>query len=451
MIERILIANRGEIAVRIIRTCKSMGIETVAIYSTADEDALHVQYATQSVCVGEPKLEDSYLNMQRILSAACLTGCDAIHPGFGFLSENPEFARLTVECGLIFIGPDADIIELMGNKARARETMIAAGVPVVPGSKGVVEEFEAHQTALRIGFPVLIKARSGGGGRGMRIAASENTFVDAYRAARTEAKAAFGDDGVYIEKVVENPKHIEVQLLCDHHGKVLHLFERDCSLQRRNQKVVEESPCSVLPAKIRKDLLAAAVKACHYVGYNSVGTIEFLWDGNDHFYFMEMNTRIQVEHTISEMITGIDLIREQIRVADGRPLKLDQEDIRINGHAIECRINAEDVNAGFAPRPGTIEFLNLPGGQGVRVDTAIYNNYRIPPHYDSMMLKLIVHGENRLMAIRKMRTALEELIIEGVPNNIEFLYVLMHEGGFLRGNYDTGFIETFIKEYRRND
>lgn len=450
MIERILIANRGEIAVRIIRTCKSMGIETVAIYSTADKDALHVQYANRAICVGGPRPDESYLNMQRILSAACLTGCDAIHPGFGFLSENAEFAHLTEECGLIWIGPDADIINLMGNKAKAKETMVAAGVPVVPGSDGIVEEDEAVAVAAEIGYPVLIKARSGGGGRGMRLAERPEDFLDAYRAARSEAQAAFGDDGVYVEKVVLNPKHIEVQLLGDQFGNVIHLYERDCSLQRRNQKIVEEAPCAILPQEVRERLFADAVKACQHVGYNSAGTIEFLWDGGENYYFMEMNTRIQVEHTITEMITGVDLIREQIRVADGRPLRLSQEDIVLNGHAIECRINAEDVAQGFAPRPGTISFLNLPGGQGVRVDTAIYNGYTIPPYYDSMVMKLIVHGDNRLSAIRKMRAALEELIIEGVPTNVEFLYVLMYEGGFLRGNYDTSFIDQYSEEYRVN-
>ena len=450
MIERILIANRGEIAVRIIRTCKEMGIETVAIYSTADKDALHVQYATKAVCIGGPRSDESYLNMQRILSAACLTGCDAIHPGFGFLSENPAFARLVEQCGLIFIGPDADVIEMMGNKARAKETMIEAGVPVIPGSRGVVELDEAFQVARAIGFPVLIKARSGGGGRGMRVAEAEEDFIDAYTTARAEARTAFGDDGVYVEKVVQSAKHIEVQLLADHYGNVLHLFERDCSLQRRNQKIVEETPCCCLPEKIREAMTADAVKASRYVGYNSVGTIEFLWDGAERYYFMEMNTRIQVEHTISEMITGIDLIKQQIRIADKKKCNLKQEDIRCLGHAIECRINAEDVSADFAPRPGHISFLNLPGGRGVRVDTAIYNGYDIPPYYDSMILKCITNGESRLEAIKKMRIALEELIVEGVPNNVEFLYVLMHEPEFIKGRFDTGYVDTFVQELKDN-
>lgn len=450
MIERILIANRGEIAVRIIRTCKEMGIETVAIYSTADKDALHVQYATKAVCIGGPKSDESYLNMQRILSAACLTGCDAIHPGFGFLSENPTFARLTEQCGLIFIGPDADVIEMMGNKARAKETMIDAGVPVIPGSRGVVELEDAILTASQIGYPVLIKARSGGGGRGMRIAEDEDSFVDAYTTAKSEARVAFGDDGVYVEKVVRNAKHIEVQLLADHFGNVLHLYERDCSLQRRNQKIVEEAPCVCLPDNLREDMTAAAVKACKHVGYNSVGTIEFLWDGGDSYYFMEMNTRIQVEHTITEMVTGIDLIKQQIRVADGKKCTLKQENIKCLGHAVECRINAEDVKADFAPRPGHIDFLNLPGGRGIRVDTAIYNGYTIPPYYDSMIMKCIAYGDSRLEAIKKMRTALEELIIDGVPNNVEFLYVLMHEPEFIKGRFDTGYVDTFVQEIKEN-
>ncbi len=450
MIERILIANRGEIAVRIIRTCKEMGIETVAVYSTADKDALHVQYATQAVCIGGPRTEESYLNMQRILTAACLTGCDAIHPGFGFLSENPEFARLTEQCGLIFIGPDADVIEMMGNKARAKETMIAAGVPVIPGSRGVVEAEEALQVAKEVGFPVLIKARSGGGGRGMRIASSEDEFMDAYATARSEAKAAFGDDGVYVEKVVQQAKHIEVQLMADQYGNVRHLYERDCSLQRRNQKIVEEAPCVRLPDTVRSRMLESAVKACEYVGYNSVGTIEFLWDGGDNYYFMEMNTRIQVEHTISEMVTGIDLIKQQILSASGQHMRIAQEDIHLNGHAIECRINAEDVNADFAPRPGHIDFLNLPGGRGIRIDTAIYNGYTIPPYYDSMIMKVISFGASRLEAIKKMRTALEELIIEGVPNNVEFLYLLMYDPEFIRGRFNTGYVDTFVQELKEN-
>ena len=450
MIKRILVANRGEIAVRIIRTCKAMGIETVAVYSTIDKEALHVQYATKAVCIGEGRPEKSYLNMERILNAACLTGCDAVHPGFGFLSENPEFARLTLQCGLIFIGPSPEVIELMGNKARARETMIAAGVPVIPGSQGVVSEEEALGVAKTVGFPVLIKARSGGGGRGMRRAEREDEFIQAYRTARAEAQAAFGDDGVYVEKVVEGAKHIEVQLLADHFGKVLHLYDRDCSCQRRNQKIVEEAPCFCLPETVRQAMCADAVKACKSVGYDSVGTIEFLWDGAERYYFMEMNTRIQVEHTVTEEITGVDLIRQQILIADHRPCALEQADIHCTGHAIECRINAEDVNADFAPRPGRIAFLNLPGGPGIRVDTAVYNGYTVPPCYDAMMIKCVARGKNRLEAIRRMRTALEELIVDGVPNNAEFLYVLMHEPAFIKGHFDTKYIDTFVQELKDN-
>lgn len=451
MIKRLLIANRGEIAVRIIRTCKQMGIESVAIYSTADEEALHVQLADYAICVGGPRPGDSYLHMKNIVSAACMTGCDAIHPGFGFLSENAKFARLVQQCGLIFVGPNPGVIESMGDKANAREQMMKAGVPVVPGSKSCIEDVEtALSVAEEIGYPVLIKASNGGGGRGMRLAYSAEDLPQAYETARGEAKINFGDDDVYIEKYIIEPKHVEVQLMCDQHGNALHLYERDCSMQRRNQKLLEEAPCHTLPNEIREQLLADAIKACIAVGYDSVGTIEFLLDKRGTYYFMEMNTRIQVEHTISEMITGIDLIKQQIRIADGMKLTMKQADIPLLGHAVECRINAENIKREFAPSPGKIKFINFPGGRNVRIDSAVYNGYVISPYYDSMIMKVITYGSNRLEAIKIMRCALEELIIEGVETNIEFQYLLLHHATFVSGRYDTGFMETFIKELKED-
>lgn len=451
MIKRLLIANRGEIAVRILRTCKQMGIETVAIYSSADEDALHVQLADYAVCVGGPRSSDSYLHMKNIVSAACMTGCDAIHPGFGFLSENAKFARLVMQCGLIFVGPSPDVIEAMGDKSNARKQMIEAGVPVVPGSKECISDVRtALQLADEIGYPVLIKASSGGGGRGMRLAYSREDLPQAYETARSEAKIAFGDDDVYLEKYIVEPKHVEVQLMADHYGTVLHLYERDCSCQRRNQKLLEEAPCHTLDPAIREKLLQDAIKACQAVHYDSVGTIEFLVDNRGTYYFMEMNTRIQVEHTISEMITGIDLIRQQIRIADGAKLSMTQADIPCLGHAIECRINAENIKKEFAPSPGKISFINFPGGRNVRIDTAVYNGYVISPYYDSMILKLITFAPNRLECIKIMRSALEELIIEGVETNIEFQYLLLHHPTFVSGRYDTSFMESFIKELKED-
>lgn len=451
MIKRLLIANRGEIAVRIIRTCKQMGIETVAVYSTADEEALHVQLADYAVCIGGPRSSQSYLNMKNIVSAACMTACDAIHPGFGFLSENAKFARLVMQCGLIFVGPRPEVIEAMGDKANARDAMIQAGVPVVPGSKACIERVEdAFPVASKLGYPVLIKAANGGGGRGMRLAYSEDDLANAYEAARSEAKIAFGDDDVYMEKYIVEPKHIEVQLMADKHGNVLHLYERDCSAQRRNQKLVEEAPCHSLDQQIRQHMFEDAIKACKAVTYDSVGTIEFLLDNRGNYYFMEMNTRIQVEHTISEMITGIDLIKQQIRIADGMKLSMTQEEIPCLGHAIECRINAENCKQDFAPSPGKISFINFPGGRNVRVDTAVYNGYTISPYYDSMILKLITFAPTRLECIKAMRASLEELIIEGVETNTEFQYILMHHPVFVGGRYDTAFMETFIKELKED-
>ena len=452
MIKKILIANRGEIAVRIIRSCKDMGIETVAVYSTADADALHVQLADEAVCIGANSAKDSYLNTNNVLTAALLTGSDAIHPGFGFLSENAAFARLVEDCGLTFIGPNSDVIELMGNKINARRKMIEAGVPVIPGSVGAIESIEEGiNIAKQIGYPLMIKAAAGGGGRGIRIVNDDSQFRAVFDTLRQEAKNNFGDDTVYIEKMFTDPKHIEVQILADKHGTVLHLFERDCSFQRRHQKVIEEAPCHMLSNEQRLRICEDAVKVAQAVGYDSVGTVEFLFDHHQNHYFMEMNTRIQVEHPITEMITGVDLIRHMIRSAEDVKLPMKQEDIVIRGHAIECRINAEDMRRDFAPSGGKIEFYHPPGGKDVRIDSAIYNGYVIPPFYDSMILKLITYGETRLAAIKKMRSALEELIIDGVTTNIEFHYMTLHHSTFIEGKYTTGFAQEWIKELKERE
>lgn len=452
MIKKILIANRGEIAVRIIRSCKDMGIETVAVYSTADADALHVQLADEAVCIGAPPAKDSYLNTNNVLSAALLTGSDAIHPGFGFLSENAAFARLVEDCGLIFIGPNSDVIELMGNKINARRKMIEAGVPVIPGSVGAIESVdEGISIAKTIGYPLMIKAAAGGGGRGIRIVNDDAQFRAVFDTLRQEAKNNFGDDTVYIERMFVDPKHIEVQILADKHGTVLHLFERDCSFQRRHQKVIEEAPCHMLSNEQRIRICEDAVKVAQAVGYDSVGTVEFLFDQHQNHYFMEMNTRIQVEHPITEMITGVDLIRNMIRSAENVKLPMAQEDIVIRGHAIECRINAEDMRRDFAPSGGKIDFYHPPGGKDVRIDSAIYNGYVIPPFYDSMIMKLITYGDTRLAAIKKMRSALEELIIDGVTTNIEFHYMTMHHSTFIEGKYTTGFAQEWIKELKERE
>lgn len=451
MIKKILIANRGEIAVRIIRTCKEMGIRTVAVYSTADKEALHVQLAHEAVCIGKPRPADSYLNMNAILQAACSTGCDAIHPGFGFLSENPQFAALVEQCGLIFIGPRPDVIEKLGNKSMARAMMLEAGVPVVPGSKQIIHSVEEGlELAKEITYPLIIKAANGGGGRGMRIVRSEDEFEHNFYSAKSEAKACFGDDDVYMEKYIENPKHVEVQVLCDEYGNCLHLFERDCSFQRRNQKMIEEAPCHALDDTIRQNMFEDALKACRYVGYTSAGTIEFLLSSDGKYYFMEMNTRIQVEHPITEQICGIDIIKQQIKITDHQRLNLKQEDIKANGYALECRINAEDIRRDFAPSPGVIKFMNLPCGRGVRVETAVYNGYSIPPFYDSMIAKIITFAPTRLECIKKMRIALEELIIDGVETNVEFHYLVMHQREFIEGTYDTGYAQRFIEELKQN-
>ena len=441
MIEKILIANRGEIAVRIIRACREMGIETVAVYSEADREALHTQLADEAVCIGPAASAESYLSMERILSAAIVTGADAIHPGFGFLSENSKFAQLCKTCGLTFIGPSPEVIERLGNKSIAKKTMEEAGVPVIPGNSTSVYTVEdGLKHAREAGYPVMIKAALGGGGKGMRTAFSQEEFENSFHMAQTEARNAFGDDAMYIEHFVERPRHIEFQILADDYGNVVHLGERDCSIQRNHQKLIEESPSPALSPKLREKMGEAAVKAAKAAGYTNAGTIEFLLEPNGAFYFMEMNTRIQVEHPVTEWVTGLDLVKEQIRIASGEKLQITQEDIVLKGHAIECRINAEDPKHNFCPSPGTITDLYLPGGKGVRGDTAIYSGYEIPPYYDSMLAKLIVHGENRQEAILKMRSALGEVIIEGIQTNVDYQYEILHHPDFVEGTIDIEFI-----------
>ena len=439
MFQKVLIANRGEIAVRIIRACKQMGIETVAIYSEADKESLHVQIADESVCVGGVRSNESYLNMENIISAAINTRAEAIHPGFGFLSENSEFSDLCKSCGITFIGPSGEVIDKMGNKSKAREIMIAAGVPVVPGSDGKVNDItHAKEVAIKIGFPVLIKASAGGGGRGMRVASTVSEFNTAYETAKSEARIAFGDDTMYLEKFVINPKHIEFQILADKYGNVVHLGERDCSIQRRNQKVVEEAP-SLINKELRDEMGKAAIMAAKTVNYENARTLEFLVSG-DKFYFIEMNTRVQVEHPVTEMVTGVDIIKEQIKIAAGEKLSVSQEDVTLKGHSIEVRINAEDPKHDFRPSPGTISLLHVPSGHGVRFDSFIYSGYAIPPYYDSMLGKVIVHAENRTEAIMKMRATLEELVVDGVKTNLDFCYMILNDREYFNGEFDTGFI-----------
>jgi len=441
MFKKILIANRGEIAVRIIRACREMGIQTVAVYSEADRDAIHTDLADEAVCIGSPKPKDSYLNEKNIISAAVLTGAEAIHPGFGFLSENSKFAEMCKECNIVFIGPDAEVINKMGNKSNARKIMANAGVPIIRGSEGVVkDEIDGLKIADDIGYPVMIKASAGGGGRGIRIVRNREDFINEFRTAKSEAKIAFGDDDMYIEKFVENPRHVEFQILSDNYGNTVYLGERDCSIQRRNQKILEEAPCPIMTEKLRRNMGNAAVRAARAVNYKNAGTIEFLLDKEFNFYFMEMNTRIQVEHPITEMVTGIDLVKEQIKIASGEKLEISQDDIKIQGHSIECRINAEDPARGFMPSPGIIELVHMPGGLGVRLDGAIYQGYKIPPNYDSMLAKLIVYGKTRNEAINRMRRALGEFIVEGVKTNIEFHYNILNNDKFLSSDIDTGFI-----------
>lgn len=448
MFRKILIANRGEIAVRIIRACREMGIITVAVYSDVDKEALHTQLADEAVCIGSAKSKDSYLNIQNIISATVLTGAEAIHPGFGFLAENSKFASICKECNIKFIGPESESMELMGNKAKAREIMKKANVPVVPGFEGIIRNEEhALSIAKDIGFPLMIKASSGGGGKGIRIVRKEEEFLSAYNMAKAEAKACFGDDSIYIERFIENPHHIEFQILGDEYGNIVHLGERDCSIQRKNQKVLEEAPSLLLTEALRKEMGVVAVKAAKAVNYKNAGTIEFLVDDEGNYYFMEMNTRIQVEHPITEMVTGIDLIKEQVKIASGERLNFSQEDIEIKGHAIECRINAEDPSEDFKPCPGKIEQLNIPGGPGVRLDSAVYQGYTILPFYDSMIGKLIVYGKDREEAIMKMKRALGEFVIEGPKNNIDFQFEIVNSEGFESGNYNTGFLkEKLVKD-----
>lgn len=441
MIHKILVANRGEIAVRIIRACREMGIKTVAVYSTADREALHTQLADEAICIGPAASADSYLNMERILSATILTKADAIHPGFGFLSENSKFADMCEKCNIIFIGPGADIIERMGNKSEARKTMMEAGVPVTPGTKEPVFEAEkAMELADNMGYPVIIKASSGGGGKGMRVAESHEDFLINFETAQRESVAAFGDNTMYLEKYIQSPRHIEFQILADKYGNVVHLGERDCSIQRNHQKVIEESPSMAIDDKLRKKMGDVAVKAAKAAHYENAGTIEFLLDKNGEFYFMEMNTRIQVEHPVTEWVTGIDLIKEQIRIADGQRLSFTQEDVKLTGHAIECRINAENPEKNFRPCPGTITDMYLPGGKGVRIDSAIYSGYTVPPYYDNMLAKLIVFAKNRTEAIRKMQSALGEVIIEGIDTNVDYQYDILHDSKYQAGDFDIEFI-----------
>jgi acetyl-CoA carboxylase biotin carboxylase subunit len=443
MIEKVLIANRGEIALRIHRACKEMGVATVAVHSTADADAMHVRLADESVCIGPPPASQSYLNIPALLSAATITGADAIHPGYGFLSENARFAQMVEEHGFVFIGPSPDHIRLMGDKIAAKETMKRLGVPVVPGSDGPVRtKEEAIAAAEKIGYPVLIKAAAGGGGKGMKVVRDRDGLVEAWSVARREAQMNFGDDAVYMEKYLERPRHIEIQVFADNHGEVIHLGERDCSLQRKHQKVLEEAPSPALNAEARRRIGDRVVEALKELGYRSAGTIEFLYEDGE-FYFIEMNTRIQVEHPVTEMVTGLDLVREQIRVATGAPLGLRQEDIRFNGHAIECRINAENPFT-FAPSPGRVRQYHPPGGLGVRVDSALYAGYQIPPYYDSLVGKLIVHGNSRNECLMRLRRSLAEYVIEGIETTIPLHQHLMAETDFINGDYDIHWLERYL-------
>ena len=442
MMKKILIANRGEIAVRIIRACREMGIETVAVYSEADKDALHTQLADEAVCIGPAPSSESYLSMDRIISATIITGADAIHPGFGFLSENSKFAELCEQCNITFIGPGSDVIARLGNKQEARNTMTAAGVPVIPGSTEPIYDADTGAgIAAQIGYPVIVKAALGGGGKGMRVAETPEDFLQAFQTAQKETQMAFGDNTMYIEHFVQQPRHIEFQILADSQGHVIHLGERDCSIQRNHQKMIEESPSVALDENLRRKMGDAAVKAAKAAGYVNAGTIEFLLEKSGNFYFMEMNTRIQVEHPVTEWVTGIDLIKEQIRIASGRPLSYTQDEIQLSGHAIECRINAENPAKGFRPSPGTITDMYLPGGKGIRIDSAIYSGYTIPPFYDSMVAKLIVWAKNRKEAIRKMQSALGEVIIEGIDTNVDYQYEILGHPDYQAGNIDIEFIE----------
>lgn len=442
MLKKVLIANRGEIAVRAIRACREMGIATVAVYSEIDKESLHIKLADEAVCIGPAKSGLSYLNVKNILEAACLTNADSVYPGFGFLSESSTFAKMCTEVGLKFIGPSHELIDLMGNKSKAKETMKKAGVPVVPGSDGLIKDLEqAKKVANQIKYPVIIKASAGGGGKGIRIAYSEDELIKSYDIVKQEAKISFNDDSIYIEKFIENPRHVEVQILADEHGNAVYLGERDCSVQRRNQKVLEETPSMAIDDKLRKKMGEIAVKAVKSIGYSNAGTIEFLVDKNKNFYFMEMNTRIQVEHPVTEMVTGIDIVKEQIKIASGEKLSIPQKDIKVSGHSLECRINAENPDKNFMPCPGKIVGLHIPGGNGIRVDTAVYAGYTVPQTYDSMIAKVIVHGKDRNESIAKMKSALGEFVIEGIDTNIDFLYRILENEKFVGNEYDTSFVK----------
>ena len=450
MIEKLLIANRGEIALRILRACREMGIQTVAVHSTADANAMHVRLADESVCIGPPAARDSYLNMSAILSAASITGADAIHPGYGFLSENADFAEMVEEHGIAFVGPSAQHIRLMGDKIAAKKAAKDSGIPVVPGSDGEVLNFEdAKRWAAKIGYPVLIKASAGGGGRGMKVAKTEDELHDAFDMARNEAEAAFGNGAVYMERYLDRPRHIEVQVLADSEGNVVHLGERDCSLQRRHQKVLEEAPSPALNADERAKIGKTVADAVRKLGYRSAGTVEFLYE-NGEFFFIEMNTRLQVEHPVTEAVTGLDLVREMIRIAEGHPLSFTQEEVRFNGHAIECRINAEDPFT-FTPSPGTVNEYHAPGGLGVRVDSGLYSGYRVPPHYDSMIAKLIVHGRNRDECLMRLRRALLEFVIDGIKTTVPLHQKLIENDEFINGAYDIHWMEEYLRKLDQND
>lgn len=442
MFNKILIANRGEIAVRIIHACRELSIPTVAVYSTADKGALHVQIADEAVCIGPPATQDSYLNMQSLLAACEVTGADAIHPGFGFLSENSVFAQMCGVCGVKFIGPTPESMDLMGDKANAKKTMQEAGVPVVPGSDGIINDLdEAKDLAREIGYPVMVKATAGGGGRGIRRVDKEEDLESSITAAKSEAKSFFGDDGVYIEKFIVNPRHVEVQLLADDYGEVIHLGERDCSMQRRNQKMIEETPSPAVDESLRRKMGKAAVLAAKACNYTSAGTVEFLLADAGRFYFMEMNTRVQVEHGITELVTGIDIVKTQIKIAAGKPLEISQRDVEIKGHSIECRINAETPEKDFRPSPGEIKGLYMPCGNGIRLDSSVYSGYKITPYYDSMIAKVMSYAPTREEAIAKMKWALAEFIVEGIDTNIDFQLNLLREKDFEDGNIDIGFLQ----------
>lgn len=451
MFRKVLIANRGEIAVRIIRALREMGIESVAVYSETDRESLHVQLADEAICIGPANPADSYLNMERIISATITSGAEAIHPGFGFLSENAQFVEMCEKCNIKMIGPSSEVISKMGNKSEARNTMIAAGIPVIPGTDCIIyEKEEGKEFADKAGYPVIIKAVLGGGGKGMRIAWNSEEFLEKFETAQMESKNAFGDNGMYIEKYIQNPRHIEFQIVADKYGNVVHLGERDCTIQRNHQKMIEESPSVAIGEELRKKMGETAVVAAKAANYENAGTVEFLLDHDNQYYFMEMNTRIQVEHPITEMVTGIDLVKEQILIAQGQELSFTQEDVAITGHSIECRINAENPKKNFMPCPGKINNIHIPGGNGIRVDTAIYEGYTIPPNYDSMILKLIVHDKNRYCAIHKMQSALGELVLEGIDTNADFLFDILSDKEFKNGEITTDYIENFMKKRSDN-